>query len=107
MTVRRGETVPASVRADRSREATKQALARELAYAGILARVWPSYITEPIKPQPGFPFLLCVDTPAGLLVWRVNDEEVELFRHLPCQKNDGRPSEPKVPMLLHLASEGW
>ena len=57
--MRRGETVPASVRADRSREATKQALARELAYAGILARFWPSYITEPLKPQPGFPFLPC------------------------------------------------
>ena len=105
--MRRGETVPASVRADRSREATKQALARELAYAGILARFWPSYITEPLKPQPGFPFLLCIETPAGLLAWRVTEDEIEGFKHLTCRPNDGRKAEDKVPTLLALAMDGW
>ena len=105
--MRRGETVPASVRAERSRQATKAATARELCYAGILARVWPSYITEPIKPQPHFPFLLCVESPAGLLVWRLSDEEVVMFQYLPCRKNDGRKAEEKVPALLSLAADGW
>lgn len=107
--MRRGESVPASTRAERSRQATKYVTARELLYAGVLARLWPSYITTPIEPRrnPSFPWLLCVETPAGLLVWRLTDDEVVFFDYVTRKDNDGRKSENKEGTLYALASEGW
>lgn len=77
--------------------------------AGTLARIWPSYVTEPLKPKnnPLFPFLLCIESPAGLLAWRMTADEAQLFHHLPCRPNSGEKSEDKDGAFLALASEGW
>lgn len=101
------KALTATERMERSREATKRVTARELLYAGVLARIWPSYVTEPSKPQPGFPFLLCIESPTGLLVWRLTEDESQGFRWLSCRPNDGRPSEDKDAALYALAMEGW
>ena len=95
-----------------SRRATKDAITRELCCAGILARIWPSYLTEPknIKQNPNMPALLCVDSPADLLVWRLSLEELEGFKglpHLPYRENDGRPAADKTVALYTLAFDGW
>jgi hypothetical protein len=92
---------------ERSRQATKHVVARELLMAGVLARVWPAYITEPIKPQPGFPFLLCLESPQGLLVWRLSAEEAPFFDYLPTRRNSGQKAEDKVAAMFTLAAEGW
>lgn len=98
----------ATERMERSRAVTKSAAARELLYAGILARIWPAYLTEPLKEQPNFPALLCVDSPAGLLVWRLDLEELEGFSGwLEYRINPGRQAEDKFSALYALAMEGW
>jgi hypothetical protein len=101
-------TYSATERMQRSRAVTQTAMTRELLYAGVLARVWPSYLTEPIKPQPNMPALLCVESPAGLLVWRLSLEELDGFKEwLPYRPNDRRPSEDKLVALQVLAFDGW
>jgi hypothetical protein len=94
---------------ERSREATKAVAARELLYAGILARLWPSWVTTPSHPKtnPAFPKLLCVETPTGLLVWRLTADEAEFFDYVAQKENDGRPAGHKEGILYALASEGW
>lgn len=94
---------------ERSRQRTKIVVARELLYVGILARLWPSWLAKPLKPKanPAFPHILCIDTPAGLLVWRLTDEEVEFFDYVDRRENDGRSAEDKEGALYALVSEGW
>lgn len=103
------KTMSATEKMERSRERTKTVVARELLYAGVLARLWPSWVTAPIRPRinPKFPWLLCVDTPAGLLVWRLTDEEVPFFDYVDRKANDGRPAEDKEGTLYALAAGGW
>jgi hypothetical protein len=102
----------------RSREVTKAVMARELCYAGVMARFavrqttpgWSAYLTEPknIKQNPGFPALLCIDTPAGLAVWRLSLDELDAFKEwLPYKENDGRVAEDKAVLLYALAFDGW
>ncbi len=99
----------ATEKMERSRERTKAVVARELLYAGILARLWPSWIAEPSKPaqNPAFPWLLCIETPAGLLVWRLSEAESVFFDYIERRANDGRHAEDKEGTLYALASEGW
>lgn len=99
----------ATERMARSRETTKAVVARELIYAGVLSRVWPSYITTPnkLRNNPSFPYLLCVKSPAGLLVWRLTEDEAIFFDWLEERPNDGADSEDKAATLYALASGGW
>ena len=93
----------------RSRERTKTVVARELLYAGILARIWPAWVTTPHQPKknPAFPWLLCVETPAGIVAWRLTSDEVTFFDHIARVENNGRRAELKEGALYALASEGW
>ena len=99
----------ATEKMERSRERTKAVVARELLYAGILARLWPSWITTPtkVKQNPAFPLLLCIETPAGLLVWRLSEAESVFFDYVERRANDGRPADHKEGTLYALASDGW
>lgn len=99
----------ATEKMERSRERTKTVVARELLYAGILARLWPSWMTTPRHPKqnPSFPYLLCIETPAGLLVWRLTENESIFFDWVVRQDNDGRTAEDKEGALYALASHGW
>jgi hypothetical protein len=99
----------ATEKMERSRATTKYVAARELLYAGILARIWPAFLTEPKQPQVNFPALLCVESPVGLLVWRLTLEELEGFKEtgLKYRANPGMPAEDKMAALYALAMEGW
>ena len=112
---------------ERSREVTKAVVARELTSAGVIARMalkleelerqlnlkkqgWSAYLTEPMKKQqnPTFLALLCIESPAGLLVWRLSLEELDAFKDwLPYRTNDGRTAEDKVAAMYALAFDGW
>lgn len=94
-----------------ARAATKRALQRELLYAGILARLWSSYLVLP-KPErkdnQEFPCILCVDSPAGKLLWRLSPDELVQFEWLGTPlENHGEYVDDRTPVLLHLAAEGW
>ena len=97
----------ATERMRRSRERTKSVMIRELMFAGILARLWPAYITEPRIAQLNYPYLLCIDSPQGLLVWRLTRDEEPFFDWLPRRKNPGRVQVDKATALYTLAAEGW
>ena len=102
-------TQTASERLTAARAVKDDAIVRELCWAAIGSRLWPSFITAPSKPQKSFPWLLCIDSPAGRLVYRLSEEEREMFTHLEERENDGVPCSggDKQARLLHLALEGW
>lgn len=90
--------------------ATRQRIAdREILYAAILSRLWPSHLAEPLTAQGNGSWIVCVHSPAGQLAWRVRDDEIPLFKHLQRTDNDGKgyTFDDKMVRLLHLASEGW
>ena len=93
----------ATARAERSREATKAAAARELLYGGTLARIWPAYTTNVRRPNPEYPYLLCVESPAGLLTWRLSEDEAVFFEWLPNRQNTGELAADRTPILMALA----
>ena len=93
----------ATARAERSREATKAAAARELLYGGTLARIWPAYTTNDKRDNPAFPRLLCVESPAGLLTWRLAEDEAKFFDWLPKRQNTGQLAVDRTPVLMALA----
>lgn len=101
-------TITATERMARSREATKRAFIREMLMAGILARLWPSYITacDPRYPNAEYPELLCIDTPAGKLVWRLGTDEAAAFEHLARRDREGEAATDRTPVLQALA-DGW
>lgn len=98
----------ATARAERSREATKQAIARELLYAGILARMWPAYVAtgDPKRVNADFPYILCVDSPAGTLRWRLSEEEREMFDWIDVTDWNGEKPVDRTATLLALATDG-
>lgn len=101
-------TRTATDRAERSRDATKRAIARELMMACILARVWPSYLTTPRYVNAEYPLLLCVSSPSGLLVWRVSLEERPLVEDwLPLRARTTEMPVDRLPILQALAENGW
>lgn len=93
-----------------AREATKAAVARELMLASILTRVWPAYLFKPIKVQVNLPAMLCLETPAGPICWRLGIDELELFTHIQDRREDGPEGYEvgdKEARLLLLSTEGW
>lgn len=105
--MKRGETLSATARAERSRESTKASIARELLHAAILAWMWPAYITtcDPRKPNDAFPWILCVESPAGVLRWRLSSEERQFF-DVRTQDWDGEQPVDRTAVLLALATDG-
>jgi hypothetical protein len=113
--MKRGETLSATARAERARESTKAAIARELLYAGILARIWPAYV---MKPEPSgrgdrneywlraFPYILAVESPAGWLSWRLSPEEYEGFEWVQKRDWKGEKVQDRTAILLALATDG-
>jgi hypothetical protein len=105
--MKRGETVSASVRAERARESAKQAIARELLYAGILARLWPSYVMQSNRKSDDGWFILAVESPAGWLWWKLSPDERQAFEWLPEREHDGQIVKDRTPTLMALALDGW
>lgn len=107
-----GSTVSATARAERSRQATKAAVAENLLYAGILARIWPSWVlvreprTDSERKWGVWP-ILAVDSPAGWLTWRLSPEEEPAFDWIPRRPYAGEKIEDRTGILLALASQGW
>lgn len=106
--MRKGQSISATRRAERSRATTRIAFARELMMAGILARIWPSYTTTPPVPNESYPYLLCVQSPAGLLVWRLATDEYVFFQEwVPSRPRHGEMPKDRLPTLQTLAANGW
>ncbi len=102
--------VPASQSRDAARAAHQDTLGREMLYAGILARMWPSFLTVPQREDALYPAVLCIDTPAGRIAYRLRADDLPGFEHVterrpkddaPCSLSD------KFARLLHLSVEGW
>jgi hypothetical protein len=105
--VRKGETISATSRAERSRETTRAATARELLYAGVLSRVWPSYLTVPRRPNADYPWLLCVESPVGVIVWRLATDEREFFEWVTEERpNAGERAHDRTAILMALSADG-
>ena len=85
-TERKREPKPATARLEAARAVKDVILIRELCLVSLLSRVWPSHLAEPRVPQLNFPWIVCLHSPAGQLVWRVKEEELALFEHL--ERND-------------------
>ncbi len=107
---RQREPVPASVARDAAREAHRQTVVRELLYAAILSRLWPSFRTKPERDDPKFPQVVCIDTPAGRIAYKLTAEDLEGFEHVTeWREKDDQPcsSSDKFTRLLLLSVEGW
>ncbi len=98
---------PATKRMEGARAVSKAAVTRELLWAAIGARIWPSYLAEPRKPQEMFPYILCIESPAGLLVYRVSDEELPMFERLERRGPQESDGCDKWATLHALAQDGW
>lgn len=89
-------------------------MARELAYAAILARLWPSSVMK-LKPRTDsdkrwvarMPWILGVQSPAGWLAWRLSPEEYESFTWVTKREHAGELVEDRMPVLLLLAAGDW
>ena len=101
-----GYQTTATERMESARAVKSEALAREVCYARILARIWPAFIMRPSAVQQNAPLVCVIETPAGPLFYRIFAAEQELFADLPVRDNDGRMSD-KLAILLALASDGW
>jgi hypothetical protein len=106
----RGDYLSASARKDAARQATKAAVARELMLVSILTRFWPAYLFHPTKEQINLPYMICLETPAGPICWRVGTDELELFAHIKRRLQTGPEhyqSGDKEALLVLLSTEGW
>ncbi len=101
---------PLTERLEASRSVKTDAITRELLWAAIGSRIWPAFITLPWKRQTGeFTHMLCIDSPAGRIAYRLRADELPMFEHLPRKENDGLEcgAGDKLSRLLHLATDGW
>lgn len=103
----KGETLSATARAERARANTQRAMARDLFAGGVFARVWPSYLVDSSDLNAAYPWLLCVESPAGLMVWRLTDEEMPFVAYLPRRQRTTERPEDRLPILQALAEHGW
>lgn len=104
----KGQTLTATERMERSRATSRMAMARELMMAGILARLWPSYLTTPKIPNEEYPLLLCVESPAGRLIWRLSIDELAFFEDwISTQPRVDETPADRLPVLQSLAENGW
>ena len=104
----RPDYLSATARKEVSREATKAAVSRELMLVSILSRLWPgSHVCAPLKPQARLRYLVCLHSPAGSLLWRFDDDERDLFEHLPHSDNHAADYKAgdKEALLLLLATD--
>lgn len=94
---------------DAARAATQDARVRETAYAAILARIWPSQIGHPRREDALFPHMLLIESPAGPLTYRLSDDDLGGFEHVPRSREEitANTQIGKLTVLLHLATEGW
>lgn len=93
-----------------ARSAHKMSLTREILWATIASRIWPSFLAPALRPDDKFFAVLCIDSPAGRIAYRVTQDEYDMLRgHLGLHDNDGVECSPvdKISRLLHLATEGW
>lgn len=105
----------ATERADIARNAHVDTRTRELLWAGIGARMWPSFVAPTPDLRDGskddlFPAVLCIDSPAGRLSYRLSKDEIDAFAHVPSRDTyDGLPCTQidKMGRLLDLCMEGW
>jgi hypothetical protein len=94
-----------------ARAVKDDAVAREIAWVAIVvhAKIWPAWVSPPLRPQAGFPYVLNMETPAGRLIYRLAKDELEMFRHIDERPNDGigGGAADKLAILSHLAMDGW
>jgi hypothetical protein len=65
-----------------------------------------AHLEPPARPDLLFPAVLCVHTPAGQLTWRLSDQDLEDFAHLPSNGLshwDGATASQKDDRLAELA----
>src|SRR5258707_7501571 len=98
----------ATERMEAARSQTMDSLTCELALAAIFAtRAWPCFLCAPLRQDARFPYVLCIDSPAGRLAYKVTDEEVNaMFKHVQIAPNDGiyASKADRFSRLLHLAT---
>jgi hypothetical protein len=101
----------ATERLEAARKVKDDAIARELAWVAIVvrAKLWPAWISIPRLLQGGFPYILNIETPAGRLIYRLAEAEIDMFRDLDERPNDGMGggAADKLAILTHLATDGW
>ncbi len=101
----------ATERMEAARDATMDGLTCELALAAIfMSRAWPSFVAAPLRQDQRFAWVLCIDSPAGRIVYKVTEGEREaMLSHVPEKPNDGihASKADRLSRLLHLATEGW
>lgn len=103
-----GRSTSATERLDAARAAKQEAISRELCWASIGSRIWPSFLMPNATKQQNYSWLLVLETPRGRLVYRLADDELTAFDHLERKReNDGKPHADKLATLLWLATEGW
>ena len=94
-------------RKQQARSATKRAITREMLWAAIGTQWWPSYLFPPRIPQKNSPWMLCIESPAGPIVYRLWDDDRPLFEHL--ERRERGPEHyqtgDKDITLLALATE--
>lgn len=98
-------TLSPTARAERARQTARLAMARDVMHGAILARIWPAYIAS--SKNADYPYVLCVESPAGLLAWRLDAVDRALLDWLPKRLSELVAVTDRMPILLHLASEGW
>jgi hypothetical protein len=71
-----------------------------------LTRIYPSFLAPAPDAEPGFNWIVYVDTPEGQLSWHVADHEIdEFFKHLNKRMTnpwDGHTTEEKYRRLVAL-----
>ena len=103
--MRKGETLTATEKMERARQNTRASMARELLYGVIFSRLWPAWLHQTDNPE--YPHILVVESLAGRMTWRVAVDEFTLVEHLDQREPTSQRAADRMPILLHLASEGW
>lgn len=73
-----------------------------------LSSCHPSYITKHKEGEPGFQFLIVIETPQGQMTWHIKDKEIKLFPHLEFKEDyewDGHTTREKYKRLKKLIGE--
>lgn len=103
--MRKGSKASPALRAKKARLTAQNVYARELLMARILTRLWPSYVTD--WDNQDYPYLLCVGSPIGRLVWRLSESERQLFADFVVNERKDEWPHDRTPTLQALAEHGW
>lgn len=103
--MKKGETLTAAEKMKRARQNTRVSMARELLYGVIFSRLWPAWLHPTDNPE--YTHILVVDSPAGRMTWRVAADEFAIVEHLEQRERTSQRAVDRMPILLHLAMEGW